>query len=202
MFCSNCGIENEINTGPCRSCGAELSERVAGGTGEDGAQEKSAASFEKTESAETGVEPEEHASALESADVVYAGFWKRAAAASIDSFLLFIIGTGLGLLYISVTGSDEGLEAASNILGILFGWLYFAYMESSEAQATLGKRALGIIVTDINGARVSFYRATGRHFGKIVSSITLGIGFIMAGFTEKKQALHDKMFDCLVVVKQ
>ncbi len=75
-------------------------------------------------------------------------------------------------------------------------------MESSEAQATLGKRALGIIVTDLNGARIIFYRATGRHFGKIVSSITLGFGFIMAGFTEKKQALHDKMFDCLVVMKK
>lgn len=207
MFCSNCGIENEMNSGPCRSCGAELSEGGEGGPkGGAEVREKSTASFERVKGDEEGVDREsgggERTGALESAGVLYAGFWKRAAAASIDSLLLFIIGTGLGLLYIAVTGSDQGLEAASNIAGILFGWLYFAYMESSEAQATLGKRALGIVVTDINGKRVSFYRATGRHFSKIVSSITLGFGFVMAGFTEKKQALHDKMFDCLVVVKQ
>jgi uncharacterized RDD family membrane protein YckC len=75
-------------------------------------------------------------------------------------------------------------------------------MESSERQATIGKKALGIIVTDAHGKRITFYRASGRHFGKIVSSITLGVGFVMAGFTKKKQALHDIMFDCLVVVKQ
>lgn len=176
MFCNNCGIENDEGLEVCRSCGLRLfKEQVAneGGSGE----------------------------AVTYVEVSYAGFWKRAAAALIDSFLLFIVGTVLGLLVILMTGGDEGLEAMSNILGIIIGWLYFAFMESSEAQATIGKKALGIMVIDAHGKRISFYRASGRHFGKIVSSITLGIGFIMAGFTKKKQALHDMMFDCLVVIK-
>jgi uncharacterized RDD family membrane protein YckC len=62
--------------------------------------------------------------------------------------------------------------------------------------------ALGIVVTDAQGQRVSFARATGRYFGKIISSIILYIGFIMVAFTEKKQGLHDIMADCLVVVKR
>ena len=78
-------------------------------------------------------------------------------------------------------------------------WLYFALMESSSKQATLGKMALGIIVTDLNGNRLSFGRATGRYFGKIISGAILMIGYIMAGFTEKKQALHDIIAGCLVV---
>ncbi len=75
-------------------------------------------------------------------------------------------------------------------------------MESSSQQATLGKIALGIMVTDLSGNRISFARASGRHFTKILSGIILYIGFIMAGFTEKKQALHDIIADCLVVKKQ
>jgi uncharacterized RDD family membrane protein YckC len=79
------------------------------------------------------------------------------------------------------------------------GWLYFALMESSAKGATLGKRALGIKVTDMSGNRISFGRATGRYFGKIVSGVILYIGFLMAGFTQQKQALHDIMASCLVV---
>jgi uncharacterized RDD family membrane protein YckC len=75
-------------------------------------------------------------------------------------------------------------------------------MESSSKQATLGKMALGIIVTDLEGQRISFGKATGRHFSKIVSGIILYIGFIMVAFTEKKQGLHDMMAGCLVVVKR
>jgi uncharacterized RDD family membrane protein YckC len=74
-------------------------------------------------------------------------------------------------------------------------------MESSSKQATLGKLALGIVVTDLNGNRISFGRATGRYFGKIVSGMIFAIGYIMAGFTEKKQALHDMIASCLVVLK-
>jgi uncharacterized RDD family membrane protein YckC len=88
------------------------------------------------------------------------------------------------------------------ILLIVIGqWLYYALMESSSKQATLGKLALGIVVTDLGGNRVSFGRATGRYFGKIVSGMIMCIGYIMAGFTERKQALHDIMASCLVVLK-
>lgn len=84
-------------------------------------------------------------------------------------------------------------------ISIIMEWLYCALMESSHRQATLGKIIVGIKVTDLNGNRISFGRATGRHFGKILSSLFLFIGYIMAGFTEKKQALHDIISNCLVV---
>jgi uncharacterized RDD family membrane protein YckC len=59
--------------------------------------------------------------------------------------------------------------------------------------------ALGIRVTDLDGGRISFGRATGRYFGKILSGLILGIGFLMAAFTERKQALHDLLAGTLVV---
>jgi len=90
----------------------------------------------------------------------------------------------------------------SNLLFVLAGWLYYALMESSSLQATLGKLAMGSIVTDLDGDRVSFLRATGRYFGKIISNIILMIGFMMGGFTERKQALHDMMAGCLVIQKE
>jgi uncharacterized RDD family membrane protein YckC len=81
------------------------------------------------------------------------------------------------------------------------GWLYFGLMESSAKQGTLGKMAVGIKVTDLNGNRISFGRATGRFFSKILSGLILYVGYMMAGFTEKKQALHDMIAGTLVVVK-
>jgi len=80
-------------------------------------------------------------------------------------------------------------------------WLYYTLMESSSRQATVGKLALGMIVTDLDGNRISFGRANGRFWGKILSGLTLYIGFILAGFTERKQALHDMLAGCLVVKK-
>jgi uncharacterized RDD family membrane protein YckC len=56
-------------------------------------------------------------------------------------------------------------------------------------------------VTDLNGDRISFGKASGRFFGKIISRLILGIGFFMIGFTEKKQGLHDMIAGCLVVKK-
>lgn len=87
------------------------------------------------------------------------------------------------------------------VLQLVIAWLYEAFMTSSAKQATLGKMALGIKVTDLEGRQISFGRATGRHFGKMVSGLLLSIGYIMAAFTERKQALHDQMAGCLVVKK-
>jgi uncharacterized RDD family membrane protein YckC len=81
------------------------------------------------------------------------------------------------------------------------GWLYFALMESSSKQGTLGKMALSIMVTDVNGNRITFGRATGRYFGKFLSGLILYIGYIMVAFTEKKQGLHDMIAGTLVVNK-
>ena len=90
---------------------------------------------------------------------------------------------------------------AACAVATILGWLYYALMESSAKQATLGKMALGIMVTDGQGRRVSFARATGRYFAKIISNIILYIGYIMIAFTVRKQGLHDIIADCLVVVK-
>ncbi len=136
----------------------------------------------------------------------YAGFWKRFAAAIIDCIVTtiggFIIGFVFGfIMAVSVTNDPQILRGMGNILGIILGWIYFAAMESSPMQGTLGKMALGIKVTDMEGNRISFGKATGRHFGKIISALLLGIGFLMVAFTRKKQGLHDIMARCLVVNK-
>jgi uncharacterized RDD family membrane protein YckC len=136
----------------------------------------------------------------------YAGFWKRVAAAIIDGIITTIGGFAIGFVFgmVMVAGGTDDpavLEGMGNILGIILGWVYFAVMESSPTQGTLGKMALGIKVTDIEGNMIGFGKATGRHFGKIISAIILLIGFIMVAFTQKKQGLHDMMAGCLVVNK-
>lgn len=88
---------------------------------------------------------------------------------------------------------------AIRLLGLMAGWIYYALMESSGWQATLGKKVLGLKVTDLAGNRISFARASGRFFGKILSGMLLLVGFMMAGFTERKQALHDILAGCLVL---
>ena len=93
-------------------------------------------------------------------------------------------------------------DSLGGTLVLVGWWLYFALMESSNWQGTLGKRVLGLAVTDLEGAPVRFERATIRFFAKIVSVLTLGVGFVMAGSTPKKQALHDKLADCLVIKKK
>lgn len=135
----------------------------------------------------------------------YAGFWKRFAAYIIDSIILFIPFSILFVPFMIAsneeTGSSLAIEALLNIVAFFGGWLYFSIMESSSQQGTLGKMALGIKVTDLEGNRIGFGKATGRYFGKIISSLTLLIGYMMAGFTGKKQGLHDMMAGCLVVNK-
>ncbi len=140
----------------------------------------------------------------------YAGFWKRFAAFIIDMFIVsiagFIIGFIFGVPYDVLTGKAEFVRFAddyilSSILSFLLVWIYQAVMESSVKQATLGKMALGIIVTDLSGKRISFGKASGRYFGQILSGFILGIGFLMIAFTARKQGLHDKMAGCLVVNK-
>jgi len=144
--------------------------------------------------------------------VLYAGFWRRVIAYFIDAIVLSIVlGIVFGILgaiagaALSGGNSDNaggaiaGLGAVLYILLIVAVWLYFALMESGSKQATLGKMALSIKVTDLDGRRISFGRATGRFFGKIISGMILYIGYMMAGWTAKKQALHDMMAGTLVV---
>lgn len=85
------------------------------------------------------------------------------------------------------------------IVIVAIQWLYYALMESSDKQGTVGKIILNLKVVDLVGNKISFGRATGRFFGKILSGLILNIGYIMAAFTEKKQALHDMLAGCLVI---
>jgi uncharacterized RDD family membrane protein YckC len=145
--------------------------------------------------------------------VIYAGFWRRAAAFVFDGLLLNLILDPLvlpPLIAHSGISADELSQfppthfrqviAIQLLLGII-GWVYWAALESSPWRATLGKKLFGIEVTDLYGHRISFARATGRHFAKNISLLIVGIGFLMAGFTEKKQALHDLLAGCLVIKK-
>jgi uncharacterized RDD family membrane protein YckC len=146
--------------------------------------------------------------------VEYAGFWLRFIAYIIDGLVLgipaSIIGavTGFGMTGLSIknhlTGSEPlAIFTASFFLYfawiIVLNWLYFASMESSSRQATLGKMAVNLRVTDMQGHRLSFGEASGRYFAKIISGMTMGIGYIMAGITIRKQALHDLIVGTLVL---
>lgn len=133
----------------------------------------------------------------------YAGFWVRFVAVIIDGLVIGIPIWIIGFAAMDMTNplANMGLYVGFQLFSIIGTWLYEALMVSSNNQATLGKMALGIKVTDLNGEKLSFIRATGRHFAKILSYLILMIGFIMAAFTEKKQALHDILAGALVVRK-
>jgi uncharacterized RDD family membrane protein YckC len=129
---------------------------------------------------------------------MYAGFWRRVAAFIIDGLLLSAVTVPLSLAIGGEDAYTAGSTTASSI-STAISWLYYALMESSARQATLGKMALGIIVTDLEGRRIGFGKATGRYFAKILSALIIGIGFLMVAFTEKKQGLHDMLAGTLVV---
>ncbi len=149
----------------------------------------------------------------------YGGFWIRFLALIIDGIVVglimspftfaFIIAMGLGARR---SGMEPGQPPSPEMLAaimvplvlisfisILIKWLYEALMTSSSKQATLGKMVCRLKIIDLHGQRLSFLHATGRHFAKYISSMTLLIGYIMAGFTERKQALHDLIAGTLVI---
>ena len=146
-------------------------------------------------------------------DVVYAGFLKRVAAYVIDSLIVGVAGTlvvGLvggvigGLLAVSGAFSEVTLvviQLAANLLSIVLTAAYYAWFHASHSMATPGKMAVGIKVVRLNGERISLARAIGRYVATILSGLILGIGFLMAAFTDRKQALHDMICDTLVVDK-
>jgi len=138
---------------------------------------------------------------------VYAGFWLRFAAYLIDTIILGLVfvplGASLGIVLAASGSMDSdlmpGVNGLLNAGSILAGWLYSSLLESSSWQGTVGKKLVGLRVTDLNGNRISFGKATGRYFGKILSGMICLIGFIMAAFTEKRQALHDQLAGTLVL---
>lgn len=147
-------------------------------------------------------------------DVVYAGFIRRLGALIIDNFILggafyavlFVVGIAVAVVAPAGRADADALGAmiglaylALLVLYYLGAALYYALQESSSHQATLGKRALGIKVTDARGRRLGRAQAFGRWFAALLSYLTFYIGFLMAAFTERKRALHDIVADTQVV---
>lgn len=156
------------------------------------------------------------------ATIYYAGFWYRFCAFFIDQVILGILGSFVCLLFIfilnivfpnlpvqllaiSQSGGKELKLLAFAVYGFLFtvglvlNWVYFVYFETSEPQATPGKLLLGLYVTDLKGEPIKFWQSTRRTFSKILSLLPIGLGFVIAGFTRKKQALHDILSKSLVL---
>jgi uncharacterized RDD family membrane protein YckC len=134
----------------------------------------------------------------------YAGFWRRFLAFLIDYILISLFQSVLmqfGVLPAVQVGTIPAPEQSVRILAVAFVvWgAYFILFEASPWQATLGKRALDLIVTNMDGSRPSFAKTAGRNLGRLLSLVILGMGCVMAAFTEKKQAMHDLLAGCLVM---
>jgi uncharacterized RDD family membrane protein YckC len=142
----------------------------------------------------------------------YASFWPRVGAYVIDYLVMAAVTCPIGMAVGALTAFTEGGEGGEgasastlamqmilNVVAVIGGWLYYALLESSSWQGTVGKKLLGIRVTDEYGNRIGFGKATGRYFAKIISSIICLVGFIMVAFTEKRQGLHDMIAGTLVL---
>jgi uncharacterized RDD family membrane protein YckC len=144
----------------------------------------------------------------------FAGFWIRVVAAILDFVLQFaasfpiksLLGSVITAAAMSAQLPMHNVLQATRIARISIGaLLIFAYragMESSVYQATLGKMAMGLKITDLEGKRISVGRAVGRYFAKCLSLLSLGIGYAMAGFDKEKRALHDRIVATLVVYRR
>jgi uncharacterized RDD family membrane protein YckC len=206
MFCQACGANVANGVAFCTSCGRPIVGYAVGQAG--GAV--GAAAIELPASAGVAVTATN-----------YAGFWLRLVAAILDNIILFVPVVPLWILMfaslvpeIAAARGNPMLLMASMfprliffvLLFVVMKWLYWALMESSNWQATVGKKALGLYVTDLEGNRVSFGKASGRFWGGRGLSNVPGVGglyylidCICAGVTERKQAVHDMIAGCLVM---
>lgn len=200
MYCATCGAEVVDGASYCGACGAYLDQRPPEAADHRSSLDHgrpTAPSDARPAAPGPGGDPP-------GAETTYAGFWLRAGALILDSMIL--IGLAIGFAVVLVLFDAELLveqgtarAAVRELIGGMLSWLYYAGLESSSLRATIGKRALGLQVTDLAGRQVSFARATGRYFAKVLSALTLGLGYLMAAFTDRKQTLHDMVSGCLVV---
>jgi len=205
VFCSKCGAALAADAAFCQSCGTPVARSEVAGT------------------STAGVSPHAGVGAIAYAsNVTYAGFWLRFVAYLVDSLILGFAVLALFIPIFFLMGGVAIVESLPRhhggqwqpaqivafvtmlitfaVVGTIAKWLYFAYLESGEKQATWGKQVLGVYVTDLSGNPISFGRASGRFFAKIITAlIPLWIGFIMAGFTERRQALYDMIASTLVL---
>lgn len=198
MYCSKCGANVPDSATFCSACGQPTGV-AATGTPQAAVMAAPAAAW------------------VPAPTVKYAGFWLRFVAFIIDAIVLGFIGFAITIPFMAsiplgtfMHGGPPRPEDWAPLVGMfgrlalarfVINWLYYALLESSAWQATLGKKALGLEVTDLQGHRISFGRASGRFFAKILSTIILFIGFFMIGFTSRKQGLHDIIAGTLVLRK-
>lgn len=201
MFCPKCGKETDASGKFCQWCGSDIESVPA----------KPVIVAEEVEGPEVGM---------------YAGLGRRFIAFIVDAILIFLIGI-VTITFFSMTNGvkyayfiavqrapvselteagtlDAALGPIVASLGMFFiiiPWLYFAGFESARSQATPGKVLMHIMVTDMDGNKPTFARATLRHFGKFISALIIFIGFLMIGLTKKRQGLHDKIGSCLVLLE-
>ena len=133
--------------------------------------------------------------------IAYAGFWRRLLAYLIDLVVLSGIEFTLGAVVLFIAPGD--LQSLRNVgpVSALIAWAYFVILESSPARGTLGKMALNLYVGDLRGDPITFRRAALRNFLKSISWLLLGLGFVAAAFTPRKQAVHDLLGGTLVLRK-
>ncbi len=209
MTCLSCGYDNPAKSLFCLRCGSPTP------AAQRGPDEASAAAAPPPPAPAVSVSPSPPAAPATSSSAqgpsstpsgaTYAGFWVRFFAAVIDGIIIGVVNLTILIplmLVMGLSGNPERLQLVSTLFSYLIAvpmaWLYEALMTSSAKQATVGKIALGLRVTDLHGNRISFARASGRHFSKYVSQLILLIGFLIQPFTPKRQALHDIMAGTLV----
>ena len=188
LFCSQCGTQNIPSARFCQKCGAGLGQLMP--------VAPAAAVAPAVAYAPPAVVP----------GPPYGGFWIRVLANLLDGVILSAVITPIFLIFLlpmiikaaNQANADQApppelfIAIFAMIPLIWIGsWLYESLLTSSSWQGTIGKRILRLKVTDQAGNRVSFGRATGRFFGKILSGMIMNVGYIMVAFTERKQGLHD-----------
>lgn len=140
---------------------------------------------------------------IQKTPVQYAGFWRRFCANFLDGIILYFLGgvIGLGIVFgmPDIDPDNGNFYIICDIIGIIISWLYYAFMESSSKQGTLGKKATKIKVTDLNGNRITFGRASIRWLWLIIlTPLTLGLNCFVIPFTQRKQGWHDMLAGCLL----
>jgi uncharacterized RDD family membrane protein YckC len=207
MDCLRCGSGLPERAAFCPSCGAPVP-AAATLPASAGARSLPDAAGVETRPAQPLPAP---------ATQAYGGFWRRFGGHVLDRFILGVTFTPVGVLLLmplmaanSIGWSDTdlleqafgallGAVVTLTLLAALGGWLYYALLQSSPRQATLGQMVLGIRITDLEGRRVSFARASGRYFASLLTNLTFGIGYLIQLFTARRQALHDLIAGTLVL---
>lgn len=206
MYCARCGTAVTTPAAFCSNCGAPLPASAPAPAGVVPPFASPAPAF-----APAGAAPV--AGVMVAGMLEYAGFWRRFWAFCLDSIVVALLMIPIRMIVAVPVISNAFNEdmtpesifsmmaagAAGAFFGVLLQWIYFAFMESSAKQGTLGKIALGIQVAGLDGRRVSFARATGRYFARMITALTLGIGYLIQPFTARRQTLHDMISGTVVV---